>query len=70
MRMSFKYKGRSFSSAGAMMKAAEKDLLQGVERQMKRAASLSGAQTRKTSEGLEIKGTVEQLERFQRRLRN
>ena len=69
MRMSFKYKGRSFSLAGAMMKA-EEDLLQGVERQMKRAASLSGAKTRKTREGLEIKGTVEQLERFQRRLGN
>lgn len=68
MGISFKYKGRSFSSARSMMQAAQRDVTHAIERKIRQAAASSGASTRKTSDGLEIKGSMEQLDRFHRRL--
>ncbi len=68
MTLKFKYRGRSFSSAKSMMSAAQRDLKNDIERKIRQAASASGAQTSKTSKGLEIKGSIEQMNRFYRRL--
>jgi len=68
MAMSFKYKGRSFSSARSMMQAAQRDVVYEIERKVRQAAASAGASTSKTAHGLEIKGSAEQLARFHRRL--
>lgn len=68
MGLSFKYKGRSFSSAHSMMQAAQRDVQNDIERKMRQAASSAGLQTTKTSKGLEVKGTADQMERFYRRI--
>jgi hypothetical protein len=64
MGLTFKYKGRSFSSARSMMQAAQRD----VERKVRQAAGSAGLHTTKTSHGLEVKGSAERLDRFYRRL--
>lgn len=68
MSIAFKYKGRSFSSARSMMQAAQRDVAQAIERKIRQAAASSGASTRKTSNGLEVNSSMEQLDRFHRRL--
>lgn len=67
--MSFKFKGRSFSSARSLASAMEREMKAVVERQIRQSASGAGAQvTRKANGDLEIKGTADQLNRFNRRL--
>lgn len=68
MGISFKYKGRSYSSARSMMQAAQRDLSREIENKIRRAAALSGATTTKTSKGLEINASADQLQRLYRRL--
>lgn len=68
MPISFKYKGRSFSSARSMMQAAQRDVLKDIEQKIRQAAVSSGLQTTKTSRGLEVKGSEDQIDRFYRRL--
>lgn len=69
MAIKFRYKGRSFSSASSLTNAVQRDLQQTVDRQVRTAASGSGARLRKTRDGYEIEGTAAQLERFNRRFR-
>lgn len=69
MGMKFRYKGRSFSSANSLTNALKRDVQQTVERQVRSAASGSGARLRKTSQGYEIEGTPAQIERFNRRFK-
>ena len=68
MPVSFKYKGRSFSSARSMMQAAQRDIQNDIERKVRQAAAMSGLRTTKTSQGLEFKGSADQIDRFYRRL--
>lgn len=68
MSMSFKYKGRSFSSPRTMMQAAQRDLAREIERKIAHAAASAGLRTTKTSQGLELKGSIDQMERFHRRI--
>ncbi|MGX9146803.1 hypothetical protein [Mesorhizobium sp. 128a] len=68
MGISFKYKGRSFSSARSMMQVVQRDIAAGIERNIRNAAMSAGAKTKKTAQGLEISGSATQLDRFRRRL--
>jgi len=51
-----------------MMQALRRDVQNQIERNIRQAASASGLRTTKTSKGLELKGTTEQIERFNRRV--
>ncbi|RUU76228.1 hypothetical protein [Mesorhizobium sp. M7A.F.Ca.MR.362.00.0.0] len=68
MGILFKYKGRSFSSARSMMQVVQRDIADGIERNIRNAAISAGAKTKKTAQGLEISGSSTQLDRFRRRL--
>ncbi|UVK39546.1 hypothetical protein LHFGNBLO_000929 [Mesorhizobium sp. AR10] len=68
MGISFKYKGRSFSSARSMMQSVQLDVASVIERNIRNAAISAGATAKKTAQGLEISGSATQLDRFCRRL--
>lgn len=68
MPISFKHNGRQVSSAKAMTSAMLRDIEQGIERTFKNAASSVGARIRKTSRGLEVEGSPEQIARLMKRL--
>ena len=68
MPVSFKHNGRRVSSAKAMMSGIQRDIEQGIERAIKNAATSVGARTKKTSKGLEIEGSPEQIARLTKRL--
>lgn len=68
MGMKFTFKGRTFSSARSMADAMNREVKRGVESKIRSAASSSGIQLSKTSGGFELKGTPEQLNRFNQRL--
>lgn len=66
--LKFKYKGRSFSSGKSLANAMQLDINQAVERKIRSAASVSGTRVRKTSNGFEIEGDAEHMDRFHSRL--
>lgn len=66
--LKFKYKGRVFSSGQALANAMQRDMNQAVERKIRSAASAAGTQVRKTSNGFEVKGDLERMDRFHNRL--
>jgi hypothetical protein len=68
MPISFKHNGRSVSSARSMMSSMQREIEQGIIRTFNTAASSVGARTRKTSKGLEVEGSPEQIARLVRRL--
>ena len=69
MSLKLKYNGRSFSNPRSMAAAMERDLKSHVERQLRQAASGAGAHVTKKANGdFEIKGTLDQMDRFNRRL--
>jgi hypothetical protein len=46
----------------------QRDIEQGIERTFKNAASSVGARTKRTSKGLEVEGSPEQIARLTKRL--
>ncbi len=69
MDMTFKYKGRSFSNSGSMAAAMERDFKAHAEQTLRQAASSAGAHFSKKANGnFEIKGTINQMDRFNHRI--
>jgi len=68
MKLTMKYKGRSFSSGRALANAMRRDFDRQIEHNIRSAASSSGARVKKTHKGFEIAGEVGKLNRFRRRL--
>lgn len=69
MTVRFRYKGRTFGSAQSLGAALKRDVAQTLDRNLRNAASGTGARIRKTGQGYEIEGTPEQIARFNRRIR-
>ena len=66
--LEMKYKGRRYSSASAMMRDMQRDMVKQAEQEMAKQARLSGLFIRRTSKGLKATGTEAQMKRFQKRM--
>lgn len=62
MKISYKYKGRSFSSAKSMFDAMQRDVQRDYERKIRSAAAGAGASVRKIGKDFHIECSHEQLE--------
>lgn len=62
------YKGRTFTSAKSLSDAIQRDIQGEYERKVRSAATSAGLSVRRTSNGLEVTGEAQRMERFYDRL--
>lgn len=67
MRLQYKYKGRSFSSAKSMIAAMERDAKRNHENAIRHAAQSAGASVSKHGNELKVSGSADQMNRFVKR---
>jgi hypothetical protein len=63
-----KFNGRTFTNGRSLAEAMVRDMNQKIERNLRQAAMSSGGQMKKTTKGFEFEGSLENINRLQKRL--
>ena len=63
-----KFNGRTFTNGRSLADAMVRDMNQKIERNLRQAATSSGVQMKKTTNGFEFEGSLENINRLQKRL--